>query len=163
MRKDILLGVLLTVSVCALKAQQDTEGSGNLSVSFANSGLEATRAIRQCSSTMSLDGGGVIIPSATQKFIDRAEGAAKTDAEKAVVALLKALFQAKLNTNMSRAVITMTGISPACNERLKREADGDEAIAASEMQQRRCRVALRVILHRRSYAGTPRECENIAP
>ena len=111
---------------------------------------------------MSLDGGRVVVPPETQVFIDGAENAAKTDVEKAVVALLKALFQAKLNTNMGRAIYTMGGISPACNERLKREADADEAISASETQQRGCRVALRIIPHRRSYTVTPKECEDIA-
>jgi hypothetical protein len=163
MRKHILLGVLLTISFCALKAQQKRETTVNLSVSFANAGLETTKAIRQCHDSMFLNESGIVLPAETQRTIDRAENKAKTDAERGVVIVLKALFQAKLNTNMSRSIITMSGFSRDCHERLAREADADEAIAASEEEQRRCRVALGFILHRRSYLGTPTECKSIAP
>jgi hypothetical protein len=163
MRRDILLGVLLTISVCTLKAQRKTEPKINLSVSFANAGLEATEAIRQCHGSMFFNESGIAVPAETQRSIDRAEKGAKTNAEKEVVIVLKALFQAKLNTNMSRSMITMFGFPTYCHERMAREADAYEAIAASEEDQRRCRVALRFILHRRSYVGPPTECKSIAP
>ena len=162
MRRDLFLGLFLAMSACALAAQQGIEPPVNISASFADAGLEATRAIRHCSGTMFLEGGEVVAPPETQKFVDKAEGAAKTDAERAVAAIIKALFIARLNTNMGRAVITMYGTSPGCTERLRRQADADEAIAASEMQQKHCRVAIKVILRRRAYTGMPAACENIS-
>ena len=162
MRKDILLGVFLTITVPFVHAQQETEPSINLSVGFASAGLEANKAIRQCHGTMFLAEGGVAVPPDTQKTIDVAENAAKSESEKAVVEILKGLFQARLNTNMSRSIITMSGFSTDCRDRLAREVDADRVIAESESQQRRCRVALRFVLRRRIFLGTPPECRFFA-
>jgi hypothetical protein len=163
MRKDILLGVFLTLTICPLVAQQESEPTVNLSLGFANAALDATKAIRQCRGTMFLSEGGVAVPPDTQKTIDRAENAAKNEPERAVVDVLKSLFQARLNTNMGRAVASMYGTSTDCREQLTRQTDVEHAISASEMEQRRCRVALRFVLRRRLYLGTPDECRNLPP
>ena len=163
MRKDILLGVFLTMSVCSAptRAQQLAEPSVNISPGFAGAGLDATRAIRQCRGTMFLTEGGVAVPPNTQRVIDLAEKAAKTDADRAVVDTLKALLQARMNTNMGRAIASMYGSSTDCHDRFVRQLDTDEAIAESELQQRQCRSAIRFILRRRVYLGMPAQCRNI--
>lgn len=103
---------------------------------------------------------GIAVPAGPQKAIHKAEDAAKTEAEREVVILLKDLLQAKLNTNMSRSMITMFG-SPTCtHECMAREAE--EAIAASEKVQQSCRIALTLVLHRRVYSVLPQECKSIA-
>ncbi len=57
----------------------------------------------------------------------------------------------------------MYGSSTDCRDQLTRQAEVDQAVSASESEQRQCRVALRFILRRRLFLGTPAECRNIPP
>jgi len=162
MCKEVLLGMLLTVSRCSLQAQQANEPSANLSADFAKAGLQAVKAIQRCTGTMFLDENRLVVPRETRKSVDSAGAAARTDTEKALVGVLNDLFLARLNTNMSRATIMMNGFSPESRERLKKEADADDAITASESKQRRCAAALIQIFQTRSYAAPPKDCKNVA-
>jgi hypothetical protein len=162
MCEHILLGILIAVSVCDLKAQQDTGASSHLSAAFAQRALVANKAILQCTDTMFLEDGRVAVPADTQGLIDGAEDAAKADAERALVTVLKDLFLAKLNTNMSRAMILLTGSPFESNALGTPRQDVYETIKAAEEKQRHCRVALGIALHSRKYTGTLSECRDVA-
>jgi hypothetical protein len=134
----------------------------NLSENFVMAAREALKAIQHCTGTMFLDQSGVVLPPETQRFIDNANAVAASEGEEAVVEILKNLFVAKLNTNMTRAVIMQGAYSPESKERMKAQIDADEIIKASESKQRRCGAALNLALNCRTFAERPRDCLNVA-
>jgi len=138
-----------------------TKPPPSLSADFSRAARKALQAIRACVEVMGLEDGQIVLPHRAQALVEKADKAAGSKEEKAIVVVLKNLFLSRLNTNMSRVVIVQNGFSPESSEKYRKEADADPSIASSESTQRACGISLDEILRSRKYKPLPKECNSL--
>ena len=134
----------------------------NLSDEFAKAGLKAMKSIEGTLGTPSISGASIAVPRAVQDLIDDADADARTEDEKAVVAMLNKFFIGRLMNNLQREVIKPGSYNPESELRAQRVLENNPQNIDMNAREAACSRALDDILRARHFSDKRAACDEVS-